>query len=300
MAVKLIDRIIVAACKEDMHLLLICIASIRYYYPNIQISLIKDLSKGTFDSREVQIRFDVSLYDTPYSLGGWGFIKLVPLIELENERIMILDADTVFLGNVLDSLQEYHQDVVVAGYMQHQPEAVKQSYFDLNLMAHFDSNFKFNGHVFNTGQILYETQYFSQQDFENCGVVFNQDHIQSSRTDLFGFSEQGIVNYVVSKKSQQKEISVYDADFMIWPPICELDIKTEELKNGENYPKVMHWAGPKDLIIQLLPFTHVLAFFQDKYYEHLSWGGWVKFYRMLKRSRWIILLSRFRKLILKK
>ncbi len=296
---KRIDRIIVSACKDDYHLLIICVSSIRFYYPDIPIYLIKDYTKGDFNTQEIQQIYNVQIYETNYRYCGWGFSKLIPLIEIENERILILDSDTVFLGKVIELLEKNVNDVIVSGYIQNDKLEVKRSYFDLAELAVFDPTFQFTGLVFNTGQLVYNTKHFHKNEFEELGVVFESGTIRSVKTGIFGFSEQGIVNFLVLKKAQLNQIKMDSLDFMIWPPSCTDIIKDQHLIDGLKYPKIMHWAGPKDSIIQLMPHSGILNFFQNMHFQKLHAGNLKKIIRMLKRSKIRVILSYIRKTLLR-
>ena len=43
-------KIVVACFKKDIHIARICVASVRYWYPDIDIYLLKDLSFGDFSN----------------------------------------------------------------------------------------------------------------------------------------------------------------------------------------------------------------------------------------------------------
>lgn len=42
----MVDKIVIAAYKHDFWLAEICMASVRYYYPQIPIEVVFDFSKG--------------------------------------------------------------------------------------------------------------------------------------------------------------------------------------------------------------------------------------------------------------
>ena len=49
-----VSRVYVSGYAKDLHLVRICIASIRYWYPDITIYLLKDTSQGDFDTEELE------------------------------------------------------------------------------------------------------------------------------------------------------------------------------------------------------------------------------------------------------
>ncbi|WP_394771887.1 hypothetical protein [Mucilaginibacter sp.] len=61
---KLNDLTVVVCCnRKDVFLARICIASIRYYYPDIDIELVKDSGNGTFNTYELEKYFGVKVVD---------------------------------------------------------------------------------------------------------------------------------------------------------------------------------------------------------------------------------------------
>lgn len=63
------------AARQDVHLARICVASIRYWYPDIPILLLKDLFHGDFSTREIEAHWDVGTFPTTRDQHGWGFGK---------------------------------------------------------------------------------------------------------------------------------------------------------------------------------------------------------------------------------
>lgn len=59
-----IQKIYISCCETDLHLLKICVASIRFWYPHIPIFLIKDIFKGDFNTTEIEKNFNVNVLKT--------------------------------------------------------------------------------------------------------------------------------------------------------------------------------------------------------------------------------------------
>mgnify|MGYP000034963464 CR=1 FL=1 len=96
-----VDKIYVNTYKGDNHWCHICVASIRFWYPNIQITLIKDVNKGNFDISYLEKKFNVQVFNSNEKY-GWGYGKLEPLFLSREESFLVLDSDTVLTGPVLD------------------------------------------------------------------------------------------------------------------------------------------------------------------------------------------------------
>src|SRR5687767_4543447 len=125
-----ISKIYIATHKYDMRFTRICVASIRYWYPEIPIYLIKDYLNGDFNTDEIEDVWNVGVYETSRKTFGWGFSKLEPLFSKATERFLVLDSDIVFTGRVLDYLNEFDSDFVVQ--FESQPEAeIERLYFSI-------------------------------------------------------------------------------------------------------------------------------------------------------------------------
>src|SRR5215472_14283278 len=99
---RLVDYVYIAACARDARLTRICVASIRYFYPDIPIRLLAGdiLQRGL--ARELHRYWGVELVDLPEGDYGWGLVKLEPLFGPPNESFLVVDVDTAFAGRVLD------------------------------------------------------------------------------------------------------------------------------------------------------------------------------------------------------
>ncbi|MEP7274282.1 MAG: hypothetical protein ABI882_22500, partial [Acidobacteriota bacterium] len=102
-----IDRIVIAGYKFDLRFTQCCVASIRHWYPQIPVSLIKDESHGAYDTEDLEAYWDVDTLPLERRIFSWGTPKLEALFLASGERCLILDSDIVFIGRVLDSLAEH-------------------------------------------------------------------------------------------------------------------------------------------------------------------------------------------------
>lgn len=285
-------QILIPCSKSDVWLARIAVASVRYYYPEIPIFLIKDLSNGDFSTTEIEDAFNVKIYRTVRKFFGWGFSKIEPFLIGETQLTFVMDADAVMTGYCLEQLENEKADVVVSGYQETRPDQLKRSYFDLGNLAIHDPEFTHTGQVFNSGQMLIDFSKFDKTDFKKTGIEEADEKLKSTLIHIYGKSDQGILNYVFLKKSQLKEINLSDAGFMLWPHGKNTpNVSVEDLKDGNSQPKVMHWAGPKDPIPHLLKQSHILLFFEDIYYRRIKFGTLKRTVRMLRRTPIRVILS---------
>ncbi len=72
---KTISKIIVATYKLDYWLAEICISSIRYWYPDIHISIVYDYSRSASNFKNLRKK-EVDVIELPLKKFGWGLSKL--------------------------------------------------------------------------------------------------------------------------------------------------------------------------------------------------------------------------------
>jgi hypothetical protein len=97
-----IDCIYLAACSRDARLTRICLASVRYFYPDVPIRILAGdiLQPGL--AEEVKKYWNVDVHDLPTGDYGWGLVKLEPLFGTPGEKFLVMDVDTVMTGRFLD------------------------------------------------------------------------------------------------------------------------------------------------------------------------------------------------------
>jgi hypothetical protein len=64
--------IVVFANAKDFFLTKICIASIRYFYPDVEIFIVKDELNGKFYSRTLEKKFNTKELKLSKKYFGWG------------------------------------------------------------------------------------------------------------------------------------------------------------------------------------------------------------------------------------
>src|SRR5687767_6536333 len=105
-----VDKVFINTYKYDFHFAKICIASIRYWYADIPIFLIKDEEQGTFDTSYTERMWNVKVLDIPRKRFGWGYGKLETLFLDGKETFFVIDADAVLTGPVIDVARKMDAD----------------------------------------------------------------------------------------------------------------------------------------------------------------------------------------------
>src|SRR6516164_674770 len=188
-----IEGVVISCYRFDLELTRVCVASIRYWYPDIPIWLLKDRHYGDFSTREIEKHWRAQVYPQREKTLGWGFGKLEVMTELPRRRFLFVDSDTVFAGRVIEHLEQFDEDFIVdRDYAAAIP--VEQEFFDLTKLAVLDPSFRFPGFGFNGGQIVATTGTITKQDFNG---LMNWQFRRVEHPDIFRSGDQGLLNYVV-------------------------------------------------------------------------------------------------------
>jgi lipopolysaccharide biosynthesis glycosyltransferase len=269
-----IERIYIAGHKADWRFTQCCVASIRHWYPKIPITLIKDESGGDYSTEQLETYWNVDCFRTPRKLFGFGFGKLEPLFLPAKERCLILDSDIVFVGRVLDTLENYDEDFIVADGTS-PPEEQPLHYYNIGKLNELDADFQNSNFTFNSGQIVATTGILKRADFEP--VIDFSEPPSLRYPAIFAPSEQGVLNYVLLKKFQQGKISLRRVPFMWWAGwLDEKAVNVRSLKKDSPHPFLVHWAGPEKkhstCTFDTIRNGHLLRHFESVYYSRIRNG----------------------------
>jgi lipopolysaccharide biosynthesis glycosyltransferase len=263
-----IEGIYLATHKLDLPFTRICVASIRFWYPDIPVWLINDYGNGDYSTREFKESWNVQDYQTEKRCFGWGLSKLEPIVQQRRSRMLVLDSDTVFTGRVLDGLQPYDADFVVDWELQ-PPEGIDAAYFDRQQLHTWDPDFEYPGYTFNTGQFVTTSGILERRDFE--GLVnwsTNPPHVRFPH--IFKNADQGLLNYLVMKKERAGELTVARAHFMKWGKEEMDEINLAQMARNSPYRSILHWAGLKKARRTDMLRSDILRFFEDLYYSRAT------------------------------
>jgi hypothetical protein len=276
-----IERIYIATHKPDLRLTRICVASIRYWYPDLPIYLIKDLHNGDFSTAEIERVWNVQIYQTEQRRFGWGMSKLEPLFSEPQVRMLILDADTVFAGPVIELLERSSSDFVVS--LEQQPaQRVSEIYFDVARLADFDPAFSFAGSNFNTGQYVATGGRQQREDF--AAIDWTTTPASVKHPEIFKNGDQGVLNYVLLKRAACGQLTLAGIPFMRWPGDGIDDIELPQLAHSSPYQYVIHWAGLKRTRLRAMVRADILTFFEKYYYSRIRFGQVVRCYRAARET----------------
>ena len=261
-----VDCIYLGACAWDGRLTRICVASIRYFYPDIPIRILAGdtLQAGLAD--ELKRHWNVDLHPLPGGDYGSGFVKLEPLFGPPGERFLLIDVDTAFAGNVLDLAEQCDAPFIVDDEML--PDAdLKRLYYDWEKLAAIDPDVLKPVHAFNTGQWVGTAGVLTRADFDPL-VEWTMPRRLRHPT-MFMTGDQGILNYVLIRKQAREGLNVARRKIMRWPghSLEGLDVPAIAARRGP--PQVIHWAGMKNVFLSKMVAADILMFFERYYYDNM-------------------------------
>jgi hypothetical protein len=264
----MIDCVYIAASKLDARFTRICVASVRYFHPEIPIRL---LVGGRLQGRladELQRYWGVRIADIPEGDHGWGFVKLQPLFAPPGERFLVLDSDTVMAGSVLE-LADYHDEDLIVDNENVSPEVAKAIYYDFEKAAEEGIPVPVPAFLFNTGQWFGRSGILSHADFGDLVQWGFPPRVTNPR--IFKNGEQGVLNFVANELLRLGRIRVARVPLMRWPGHGMQELEANTVLQRAATPIVVHWAGMKKVRQRDMVGADLLYCFEEFYYQRLPY-----------------------------
>lgn len=161
----MVDCIYIAASTHDARYTRICVASVRYFYPEIPIRLLVGgrLQRGLPDELQKYWNVGTANLSTTGDF-GWGFVKLEVLFGKPGERFLVLDSDTVLTGPVVDLWSKCGLPFLVDDEKQSDDDT-KGLYYDWEKVRKIDPSAQQAEFVFNSGQWFGTAGVLTRDDF---------------------------------------------------------------------------------------------------------------------------------------
>lgn len=265
-----IKGVYISCYKYDIDFAKICIGSIRYWYPEIPIFLIKDTGQGEFNTNPLENAWDVKVFPTSRKRFGWGFGKWEPLFIEGDGSFLVLDADTVLAGPVIDIAENTDVDFLVDEEVQ--PYArLNEIYYKVERLGEVDERFVYPGYTFNEGQWFGTHGLLKRSDFDPI-LDWSEEPQKPKFPEIILQGAQGHLNFTLQLKEQLGEISMARKRIMVWPENGNADfisLSSISRKNGE-HPYIIHWAGFGFRNYADLPRHDIVRFYRDFYYSRFD------------------------------
>ena len=236
----MIDRVIIFCSPNDESLTELCVASIRYWNSTVPLFLHKDESRGRFDTKKIENHFNVQLCDSSKSSNGNPLSKLLYItkgadLHKHGNRILLLDSDTMFFGDLISRLNDLQGDIAVTGVENPRIGFLESHYFTLDFSRKNAPSELKPSFVFNTGHVLFSAGTFQYEDFEP--FLIKNEFGQSQVIDGIKLYDQGLLNFVVNKQLADGELKLHSHNLFLWSKGSKNFIREE------HEPFLIHWAG---------------------------------------------------------
>jgi len=278
-----VDCIYLAACARDARLTRICVASIRYFYPDVPIRLLAGdiLQPGL--AEELRKYWDVELVDLPVGDYGWGMVKLEPLFGPPGQKFLVLDVDTVFTGRILD-FRAMSDAAFFVDDEKLSDADFKRLYYDWDKLAEIDPKVQSARIAFNVGQWFGTAGLVAREEFDRW-IEWTMPR-QLRYPDVFMGGDQGVLNYVVLQKEAFDGLHIERRTIMRWPGHGMEGLDVQSVASGTAPPRIVHWAGMKSTLLRNMVGCDLLQFFESFYYAKLP-AGRLRRILALGRHVWI-------------
>lgn len=265
----MVDCIYLAACSRDARLTRICVASIRYFYPEVPIRVLAGdiLQRGL--ASELKRYWNVELVKLPKGDFGWGLVKLEPLFGPAGQRFLVMDVDTVMTGHVLEVRAESEAAFFVDDEQLSDCD-FKRLYYDWDQLREIDPNVQSARKAFNVGQWFGTAGIVKREEFDRW-IEWTMPR-KLRYPDLFMGGDQGVMNYVILQKEKFEGLSIDRHTIMRWPGNGMSDLNVKSITAGTAPPLIVHWAGMKATFLRQMEGAELLLFFEDLYYRRLPAG----------------------------
>jgi lipopolysaccharide biosynthesis glycosyltransferase len=288
-------KVVIVTYKDIYYFTRLCVASIRYYYPDVEVFLIKDLIGGDFSTTDLQKYLKVKIMDLGINIFGNPSSKIRLLLskQFADNKYLALDSDIVLVGRLLDTLDlmAKRYDFVVSSehYAKPGDQTFEKLYYRLEDVVKEYPDFKFPGYDFNGGQIVITPGLIQSREIRKY-ISFSKFPYWTkySFNKLAPCFDQPLLNIILVIKHIRKELRLGHRNFMIcggFPEAAKL--KLEDVKSGK-LAKLIHWAGTKKTdCLYSLHRSDILFFFAEIYYSYLPMGKHrYNFFRIVQRMKY--------------
>jgi hypothetical protein len=270
--------------RYDLPNLFVCVASIKYWYPNIEIVIIKNTNNGDVDLSFLKNYYNISFAsDSDYNFGIF-YGSLLPFLAAKEERFIIVDTDTAFTGPIIDYIESFNEQFVLD--FEEQPlHKLKVLYWDPEQVANYVKGYSDNWFTFNNGIIAATSNLIRKDDFSDF-LIWEDDKEPEMKNDrAFPMFDQSAINVVINKKYDTNSITVTRQPIMIYPPFYtgnEMELLAQiQKRNGKEY-RVIHWADQKNISLTQRPLGKIYRFYLEQFFKGFSKSEQIRIHTYLK------------------
>jgi hypothetical protein len=266
-----VEQIFLVTYRYDLANLIVCLESIRYWYPDIPITVVKNRNEGDFPIDFLAGHFKLSVIDSPAARYGSYFGSLEPYLTGRSGRFLVMDTDTALTGPVLDFLGSLSADFVVD--LEEQPEhKLRALYWNPDGIKDYIPEYSRAWFTFNNGAVCGTGDKVTRADFAD--FMNWPDGAEPSMKDssVFPMADMTAINVAINRKAVRGEITVDRVALMIYAPFymeSQSDLVRRIADRSGPELRIIHWADQKHLPIAKRPLGQVYQFYRSRFFSRL-------------------------------
>jgi hypothetical protein len=267
--------VIVVCCDQDYLFAKGCCASIRHFLGDVPICLLID---GIFSVSSLQKTYDVQVINhlnvkhqvLRERSFGWGLTKMIAFWESPWSNFLVLDADTIVWGNALNFANFRDFDIIVDRplYKDSFEEFTRFFLNSQEVEKHFP-DFRWQAHL---GEYFCTGAFFAKRDIFSLDEYINILDFTSNHPNVFKFGEQGFLNFMIFRASDEGRLRLGQERWQVLVPHCEWEYLKKRYPITEAGPilqeeeaSVIHWAGPKPILSSSEVYSEPMSFSRRKF-----------------------------------
>ena len=260
---KKIEQVVLLTHRYDLANLIVCLASIQYWYPDVKVTVVKNRNQGDFQINFLTKHFNISIVDSPCAHYGKYYGSLEPYLTGRRQRFIVMDTDTALTGPIFDLLEQRSADFVVDREVQGELR-LRQLYWDPDRIAAFIPEYSAAWFTFNNAAICGTGDKITRADFGDFMTWVPGAEPAMKDPAVFPMADMTAINIVINRKAARKEVIVERLDLMIYPPFyegSEADLLRGIADRTGSEVRIIHWADQKHRPIATRPLGRVYAFY---------------------------------------
>lgn len=272
--------VVVFANRKDFFMSKICISSIRYFYKDVDIYLVKDALNGPFYTNLFCAKMKVKQLELGHKYFGWSAAKLHFLISLilPTGKYLTLDSDILFTGKILEQIN-LDADFIVSSEKYELTDLVKSVFLDPDQAKYLFPTYQYPGFFFNAGQMVISLGKITKEHLSNIFDPDKYPYYKQTKPYQLPLVDQGILNALLPVLADQKVIKLDNLHFMQSADYFDLE-EAKDLgffKDKSRFPYLVHYAGENRVPdFSKMRGSEYLYFFHSYYLSQFS--KWYQFF----------------------
>lgn len=269
--------VIVTCSPRDLWMAKGCCASVRHFMPDAPICLLYDGPGSGAASLARTYAASVLCWENVGSdvlrqkSFGYGLTKMIAFWESPFERFLLIDADTVVLGDFRTVADFSSAEIMIDLPKQTcTPSEIAHWFFDPEKLSILDSQFDWSDRKYVcTGVIRATSELFDLSDYLSLLSIARNDPL------LFKFGEMGLLNYLIFRGADRGEFRLQQAPIQLLANSYTYDALAQridiprfgrdEIGMRDGSAVVLHYAGVRPYTFNQSVFPEPMTYFRRQH-----------------------------------